>query len=102
MELIFKKPSMFELFAVTTWFLWSQRNKLRLNIDGLPLNRIVVKVRRYLSLYKPTLQTRMKQTHTTREKWTVPDRNGCKTNFDNAMFHDSGEAGLGVVIRNHE
>ena len=47
-ELIFKKPSMFELLAVTAWFLWSQRNKLRLNIDALPLNRVVVEARRYL------------------------------------------------------
>ena len=55
-----------------------------------------------LSLHKPTPQTRMKQTRTARERWTAPDRNGYKTNFDGAMFHDSGEVGLGVVIRNDE
>lgn len=44
----------------------------------------------------------MKQTRTARAKWTTPNRNGYKTNFDGAMFHDSREAGLGVVIRNHE
>lgn len=53
-ELIFEKPNMFELFAVIAWFLWSRRNKLRLNIDVLPLNRVVVEARRYLSLHKPT------------------------------------------------
>ena len=44
----------------------------------------------------------MKQTQTARVKWTAPNRNVYKTNFDSAMFHDSGEAGLDVVIRNHE
>ena len=27
---------------------------------------------------------------------------GVKTNFDGAMFHDTGEVDLGVVIRNHD
>ena len=44
----------------------------------------------------------MKQTRTARVKWTAPNRNGYETNFDSAMFHDSGEAGLGLVIWNHE
>ncbi|KAK9987033.1 hypothetical protein SO802_031984 [Lithocarpus litseifolius] len=44
----------------------------------------------------------MKQTRIARVKWTAPNRNGYKTNFDGVMFYDSGEAGLGVVIRNHE
>lgn len=47
-ELIFEKPSLFELFAVNAWFLWSRRNKLELKIDALPLNRVVVETKRYL------------------------------------------------------
>ena len=40
----------------------------------------------------------MKQTRTARVKWTAPNRNGYETNFDSAMFHASGEAGLGLVF----
>ena len=75
---------------------------LRLNTEALPLNRVVVEAKRYLSPHKPAPYTKIKQTRTARVKWTAPDINGYKTNFDGAMFHDSGEAGLGVVIRNHE
>lgn len=35
-------------------------------------------------------------------KWRLPNRIGYKTNFDGAMFHATGEAGLGIVIQNHE
>lgn len=31
-----------------------------------------------------------------------PDQDGFKTNFDGAMFHDLGEAGIGVVIRKNK
>lgn len=31
-----------------------------------------------------------------------PDQDGLKTNFDGAMFHDLGEAGIGVVIRKNK
>ena len=41
------------------------------------------------------------QTHAKEVKWTPPDLNSFKTNFDGAMFTNTGEACLGVVIRNH-
>ena len=101
-ELIFEKPNLFELFAVNAYFLWSQWNKLRLKIDALPLSRVVVKAKRYLSLHKPAMKTRVKPPRTARVKWKPLDRNSYKTNFDGAMFHNSGKAALGVVIQNHE
>lgn len=44
----------------------------------------------------------MKKAQPTMVKWKLPSQHGFKTNFDGAMFHDLGEVGLGVVIRNHE
>lgn len=75
---------------------------LKLNNDVLALNRVVTEAKRFLSLCKPAPQTRTKQNRVVGEKWVAPVRNGYKTNFDDAMFHDTGKAGLGVVIQNHE
>lgn len=58
--------------------------------------------RRYLTLHQPPRKTPKQQTRAKEIKWKPPDLNGFKTNFDGAMFKDSGEAGLGVVIQNHE
>ena len=48
------------------------------------------------------MKTRVKPPRTARVKWKPLDRNSYKTNFDGAMFHNSGKAALGVVIQNHE
>ncbi|KAL0008403.1 hypothetical protein SO802_009905 [Lithocarpus litseifolius] len=48
------------------------------------------------------MKTRVKPTRTARVKWKPLDRISYKTNFDGAMFHNSGEAALGVVVQNHE
>ena len=62
----------------------------------------MVEAKRYLSLHKSAMKTRVKPTRTARVKWKPLDRNSYKTNLDGAMFHNSGKAALGVVIQNHE
>lgn len=101
-DLGLEKPHMLELFAVITWFLWSRRNKVRLKQDVVPLNRVVFEAKRYLSLHKLVRMTKLQLLRSAGMKWRLPDRIGYKTNFDGAMFHDTGEAGLGIVIQNHE
>ena len=39
-ELCVTKPEARELFGTTAWFIWSHRNKVRLNEKTLPLSRV--------------------------------------------------------------
>ncbi|KAL0016359.1 hypothetical protein SO802_003428 [Lithocarpus litseifolius] len=101
-EIVLEKPHLLELFAVIAWFLWLRQNKLRLKEEIIPLNRVVFEAKRFLSLHNPIRMTNPKLPRPTGVKWRPPDQCEYKTNFDGAMFHDIGEAGLGVVIRNHD
>ncbi|XP_075636956.1 uncharacterized protein LOC142609254 [Castanea sativa] len=102
-ELITQKPCQLELFITIAWFLWSRRNKLRLKEEALPQNRVVFEAKRYLILHQQPVNTLpKKQSQANETKWKPPDFNSFKTNFDGAMLSDRGEAGLGVVICNHE
>ena len=40
-EVVLEKPHQLEVFAVTAWFLWMWRNKLRVKEDIITLNRVV-------------------------------------------------------------
>ena len=35
-------------------------------------------------------------------KWKPPDKDEFKTNYDGAVFQETNETGIGVVIRNNE
>ena len=101
-EIVLEKPHLLELFAVITWFLWSRRNKLRLKEEIIPLNRVVFEAKRFLSLHNPIRMIKSKLPKPTEAKWRPPVQCEYKTNFDGAMFHDTSEAGLGLVIWNHD
>ena len=101
-ELILETPQQIELFTTIAWHLWTRRNKLRLNEDAIPLNRVVLEAKRFLSLYQRSgSKSSRQQSRPKTIKWTPPNQHSFKTNFDGAIFSDKGEAGLGVVIQDH-
>ena len=101
-ELILNKPQQMELFTTIAWHFWTRRNKLRLNEDAIPLNRIVLEAKNFLSLHQqPGSNSPRQQACPKAVKWTPPDQHSFKKNFDGALFSNMGEAGLGVVIRDH-
>ena len=58
-ELIYvvgQRENSLELFGVVAWFIWNQRNKLRLNERGLPTEKIFEAARGYLSDFQSKLQ----------------------------------------------
>ena len=103
LEVVYEKPHQLEVFAVMAWFLWMRRNKLRVKEDVIPLNQVVLEAKRFLSLHNPGRTPKLKLPRpTTTVNWRPPNRCEYKTNFDGAMFSDTGEAGIGVVIRNRD
>ncbi|KAL0011847.1 hypothetical protein SO802_006955 [Lithocarpus litseifolius] len=90
-----------ELFAMQAWTIWFRRNKVRTAPPGFPLNLISQKAYDTLLEYR-SVQPRNIQSgpsFRTETKWTPPQIEWYKTNFDAAIFKDDGRAGVGVVIR---
>ncbi|XP_065633927.1 uncharacterized protein LOC136069392 [Quercus suber] len=88
-----------EQFAVTAWFIWNRRNKIRLHQTVTPPSQLPSEISHYLLEYRKFNAAPVKLKPVRGEKWKPP-RSGCiKTNFDGAVFADTDEVGIGVVIR---
>ena len=102
-QLIQEKSHTVSLFSITAWSIWHHRNKSRLQESSLPLDRIAGFTREYLQSFK-TQGARVSLSTCSRlpsqKRWHPPSLDCFKTNYDGAMFDESDEAGLGVVIRN--
>ena len=64
-----------------------------------PLSKVPSEVSHYLLEYRKFNAAPMKVKPVRVEKWKPSDTGCLKTNFDGAVFADSGEARIGVVIR---
>ena len=88
-----------ELFGVVAWFIWNQRNKMRLNERGLPSEIFFEAARVYLSDFQSKFQKTKVQQPMGTIKWQPPRVGKYKTNYDGAIFVESEEAGIRVIIR---
>ena len=88
-----------ELFAVVAWFIWNHRNRLRLNEKGLAsdINFQVAKL--YLLDFQLKLLKTIEEPYRGSIKWRPPLGELYKTDYDGAVFSESGEAGIGVVVQ---
>lgn len=99
-NLIGMQKQRLELFAVMAWFVWNRRNKLRLKERSLDRDKIFSAARRYLSDYQLKFTIMESKLPSVRAKWSPPLGEMYKTNYDGAVFADSDEAGIGVIVRN--
>ena len=89
-----------EIFAISAWLLWNQRNSIHFRRPTRPLNQIFTEAARLLQDFldahddAPVIVRNSVQ-----PKWSVPTLPRYKANFDGALFKSTNSAGLGVVIR---
>lgn len=105
--LIDQEPRQLELFAMVAWLFWCRRNKIRCNKPSLPLDKILEAAGYMLVEFqqKPRVQNLHNQQWgraNPRVRWSPPISNVIKVNFDGAMFKESNEAGIGILVRNQD
>ena len=99
-QLVGQKPRRLELFATVAWFIWHHRNKIRLKEECLPTVKVFDAASNYLTEYQMKFPMIKLKTVPGRTIWRPPMGEMYKTNFDGAIFAESREAGIGVVILN--
>uniref|UniRef100_A0A2N9G757 RNase H type-1 domain-containing protein n=1 Tax=Fagus sylvatica TaxID=28930 RepID=A0A2N9G757_FAGSY len=91
---------------MVSWLIWYHRNRLRLQQPTDPITQIATRAQELLTefangqeqLPMPLIQPRSPEAI----KWHPPTPGRCKVNYDGAIFSNTNEAGLGVIIRNDQ
>ena len=94
----------FEAFITISWVLWNRWNKLRLNQAVEAIDQVNTKARAYLEEFASCNETPppMGPVPTLDIKWQPPRWIKFKANYDGAVFQETNEAGIGVVVRDRE
>ena len=91
----------FKLFAMAIFAIWMWRNKVRLGETALPLGQIPALAFAALQEFQHLRPTHAKIPRTTcAVRWRPPPETCVKVNFDEAVFAQEGQAGIGIIIRN--
>ena len=99
-----EKGTPLEQFAFTAWSVWSQRNKVRLNLQSSLLHQVAEQARTMFAQYQAPTRSAELQLGSRgigRTRWSPPQVGFVKINFDGAVFDSSHSSGVGAVIRNH-
>ena len=92
-----------ELFAITAWGLWKNRNAFKHEGRCRPVRCIVREAGRYVEEFRQSTTTNSKppkQPRQARPQWRPLDTDWHKTNVDGATFTEINYCGIGVIIKN--
>ena len=89
-----------ELFAYTAWMVWNQRNKVCVNQQAVPL-QVVEQAKQKLAQFRADWQNTEVQVTNSNiggSRWSSMQDGLVKINFDGAVFSESNQFRVGVVI----
>ena len=90
-----------ELFGMTTWGIWSQRNQVHNHQPCYTSDQIVPQAKERLNEFFAVLPPVPAKAPKPQVVWKPPDRMLVKINFDGAIFKTENRSRTGVVIRDH-
>ena len=83
---------------------WNQRNKVRVNQQAVPLLQVAEQVKQKLAQFRADWQNTEVQVMDSNiggSSWSSPQDGLVKINFDRAIFSESNQSGVEVVIRDN-
>ena len=93
-------PFDMELFSTMCRAIWHRRNKARLKQPVDKAEYIPVFAREYLQEFQSSQTTHHPNPSPQQQvQWKKPTTSGFKVNYDGAVFAETAEAGIGVVVR---
>ncbi|XP_075645311.1 uncharacterized protein LOC142616321 [Castanea sativa] len=101
---IIRHTQQLELFAVTVWSIWNQRNQARLNQPADAIHQITHLSKTWLVEFQARQVSQVSiliHTQPTRCRWKPPPLSCFKINFDRANFPKEKKSSIGVVIRDN-
>ena len=88
-----------EKLALVAWLLWNKRNQSRLNLPNEGYQQIWPRAQLFFQEFLTVHQNeKLDKPLTVPVKWHPPPFNWFKVNFDGALFKETNEGGIEVVI----
>ena len=88
-----------DLFAVVVWVVWRRQNDMRVGKRGENLPNLVQQAQNRLQDFLLHNFVAIVPTRRPPMQWQPPAHQQYKINFDETLFKDENQVGIGVVIR---
>ena len=88
-----------ELFAMTVWSVWTQRNQARLNKPQSTLSQIASSAKARLDEFSAAQPIASPSQRSPCASWQPPPSDLYKINYDAATFEQEGKSGIRVIIQ---
>ena len=97
------REGILEKFATTCWLLWHKRNQLRLHLPSDDYAQICTRADTLIQEYAVIhYKEQNRSPPNPKATWCPPTSHKYKINFDGAIFRESKEGGIGVVVRDQQ